>query len=80
MSNVKVGAVNFLEEVLKSAGPVVVIFSTEGCPPRKAIAPFLEEIATELAGKVKIIKLDIVGGPHGTLRYWISEALASLRT
>ncbi|QND33879.1 thioredoxin fold domain-containing protein [Sinorhizobium meliloti] len=48
---------NFSEEVLKPAEPVIAIFSSEGCPPCKKIAPFLEEIAIELAGKVKIVKV-----------------------
>ncbi|MQW47009.1 hypothetical protein CN221_28040 [Sinorhizobium meliloti] len=50
----------FPEEVLKSAEPVLVNFSIEGCAPGEMIAPGLEQINAELAGKVKVAKLDIV--------------------
>ncbi|ASP73272.1 thiol reductase thioredoxin [Sinorhizobium meliloti] len=71
MAIVKVGTANFQKEVLKSAEPVVVIFSLEGCPPCKTIAPFLEEIATELAGKVKIVKLNDNENPELAAQYGV---------
>ncbi|MQV98077.1 thiol reductase thioredoxin [Sinorhizobium medicae] len=54
----EVDASNFSEEVLKSADPVVVIFTAEMCEPCEGIETDLEEVATELAGKVKIVKLN----------------------
>ena len=45
-------------DVLKADGPVLVDFWADWCGPCKALAPKLEEIAGELAGKVKIVKLD----------------------
>ncbi len=71
---VKVDTSNFPKEVLKSAKPVIVNFSMQGCAPCERIAPFLEEIATELAGKVKIVKLDIVENPELAAQYGVRSA------
>ncbi len=50
---------NFEEEVLSSQEPVLVDYWANWCAPCKMIAPLLEEIAEEYAGKIKIAKLDI---------------------
>ena len=50
---------NFEEEVLKSPVPVVIDFWAAWCVPCKMIAPTLEELAVEFAGKVKIGKLNV---------------------
>ncbi|MBB1249470.1 MULTISPECIES: thioredoxin [unclassified Rhizobium] len=64
MATVKVDVNNFQEEVLNSAEPVVVDFWAEWCGPCKMIAPALEELASEYAGKVKIAKLNIDENPQ----------------
>ncbi|KAA3510602.1 MULTISPECIES: thioredoxin [Agrobacterium] len=64
MATVKVDTSNFQAEVLDSVEPVVVDFWAEWCGPCKMIAPSLEEIATELAGKVKVVKLNIDENPE----------------
>jgi len=50
---------SFDQEVLKSSEPVLVDFWAEWCGPCKMIAPVLDELAGEYAGKIKIGKVDI---------------------
>ncbi len=50
---------SFEAEVLQAAGPVLVDYWAEWCAPCKMIAPILDEIASEYAGKLKISKLNI---------------------
>jgi thioredoxin 1 len=61
----------FDEKVLKSETPVLVDFWAEWCGPCKMIAPILEEIATEYAGKLAIAKVDIDKNPGTPQRYGV---------
>ena len=53
----------FEADVLSASGPVLVDFWAEWCGPCKAIAPALEEIAGEYAGKLTIAKVNIDDNP-----------------
>ena len=54
---------SFDQDVLKSTEPVVVDFWAEWCGPCRMIAPALEEISKEMAGKVKIVKMNVDENP-----------------
>ena len=53
----------FKADVIDSATPVVVDFWAEWCGPCRMIAPALDELSKELAGKVKIVKLNVDENP-----------------
>lgn len=50
---------NFEQEVLRSELPVLLDFWAPWCGPCKMISPILDEIATEFAGKLKVVKINI---------------------
>ena len=61
----------FDAEVLQSSEPVLVDFWAEWCGPCKSIAPALEEIAQELDGKLKVVKVDIDRNAQTPKKYGI---------
>lgn len=62
---------SFDAEVLKAEGPVLIDFWAEWCPPCHAIAPSLEELSLELAGQVRIAKLNIDDNPQTAIKYGV---------
>jgi len=71
MSGIQVTETNFEQEVLKSDVPVLVDFGAEWCAPCHMVAPVLEEIASELTGKLKVVKVDVDGNRQLAAQYRI---------
>ena len=64
MATVAVTDETFDSEVKNSDVPVVVDFWAEWCGPCKQIGPALEELSVEMAGKIKIAKVDVDSNPN----------------
>ena len=65
----QVNDANFSAEVLGASEPVLVDFWAEWCPPCKAMDPIMDQLAIELAGRVKIVKLDVETNPSTVVQY-----------
>lgn len=64
---------NFEVEVLRSEQPVLVDFFATWCPPCRKLAPIVEEIAEDYAGRVKVAKLNIDEARSVAIKYGVSS-------
>ena len=62
---------SFEREVLKSATPVLIDFWAPWCAPCRAIAPVVEELARDYAGKLKVVKMNVDDNPQTPSRYGV---------
>lgn len=62
---------SFEKDVLTSSTPVLVDFWAEWCGPCRRLSPTLEEIGSELEGKVQIMKVNIDENPETPSRYGV---------
>jgi thioredoxin 1 len=67
----EVNAANWDEEVIKSDKPVLVDFWAQWCGPCKAFMPLLEQVAEEIQGQYKIVKLNVDENPEIAMTYKI---------
>lgn len=73
MSEVILNDANFEAEVLKCDSPVMVDFWATWCGPCRMLAPVVEELAGEYAGKVKVCKLNVDEAPDTSSKYRITS-------
>jgi len=72
-STIEINEGNFEAEVIQSDQPVLVDFWAEWCGPCKMLAPALDEIAGEQAGRVKVAKVNVDTNPALAARFGIQS-------
>lgn len=71
MSTVKVSDDAFQKDVLEAEGPVLVDYWAEWCGPCKSIAPALDQISADMAGKLTVAKMNIDENPATPSKYGV---------
>lgn len=71
---VTVGDDTFAELVLGADRPVLVEFWATWCPPCRQLAPILDAIAAEYAGRLTVAKIDMDVSPRTALAYQVMAA------
>lgn len=68
---VNVTDATFEAEVLKADKPTLIDFWASWCAPCKAIAPIVDELATEYEGKIKVTKMNVDENPSTPSKYGV---------
>ncbi|CAK7054265.1 MAG: Thioredoxin [Paraeggerthella hongkongensis] len=66
-----ISSADFQSKVLDAQGPVLVDFFATWCGPCKMLAPTLDEVSSEVAGKAAVYKVDIDQSPDVAQRYGV---------
>jgi len=67
----KVSEATFQSEVLQAASPVLVDFTAVWCGPCKMLEPIVKQLASDWAGKVRVVKLDVDDNPTLAMQYQV---------
>jgi thioredoxin 1 len=71
MSSIAVSDTDFEAQVVESDETVMVDFWAEWCGPCKALSPLVDEVATDMKGKVKVVKVNIDESPEAPTKYGV---------